>query len=152
MDTNITKTWTIEISESEVFSRCVNESLYQTSNRGFENGSKDMAAISDDDKAQFHMYFTSAIASLNTILARRMDEPFRYGSDCTDVVFTLQMHDNHDDNILPTLIIHCYDYVVKKVLELWFHTNFGSELERFDINHCIHYRKNPVRRRVSPLI
>ena len=144
MNTNITKLWTIEISENEVFARCVNESLYHS-----DSGAQ---PIQDDDKAQFHVYFTSAIADLNMMLARRMTTPLRYGSDCGDVVFTLDMHDNHDDNILTTLYIHCYDYLVKRVLESWYHTNFGSDLERLEINHCVHYRKNPVRRRVSPLI
>ena len=146
MDTNITKTWTIEINEDEVFARCVNESLYQN-----EAGQTNVRSIQDDDREQFHMYFTSAIAALNTILARRMESPFRYGSDCKDVVFELSMHDNHDDNMLSTLIVNCYDYIVKRILESWYHANFGSELEKLEINHCLHYRKHPVRRRVLPL-
>lgn len=143
MNTNITKTWTVEINENDVFARCINESLYHS-----KGG---LTAIQDDDKAQFHMYFTSAIAGLNTILARRMETPVCYGDDNVSVVFILHMHDNHDDNILPTLIIHCYDYVVKKILESWYHNNFGSELEKLEINHCIHYRTNPVHRRIRPL-
>jgi hypothetical protein len=61
------------------------------------------------------------------------------------------MHDNHDNNILPLLINHCYTYVVKKVLEQWYNADLGSELERLEINHCLHFRKHPVRRRIGPL-
>jgi hypothetical protein len=80
-----------------------------------------------------------------------MSQPYRYGSECGDVVFTLQMHDNHDNNILPSLNIHCNEFVVKRVLEQWYFVDFGSTLEKLEINHCLHYRKNPVRRRTGPL-
>ena len=149
MNTNITKTWDITISENEVFSRCTNESLYQAYNRAEENPKGDAIVIQDDDKGQFRIYFTAAIADLHMLLARRMDNvPSSYTGDVT---FVLRMHDNHDDNILPMLKVHCYEYVVKRVLELWYHADFGSQLELSEVNHCLHYRKNPVRRRIGPL-
>lgn len=151
MNTNITKTWTIEINENEVFARCTNESLYQSYNRMAANPKGDAVIMQEEDKDQFHSYFSYAIAGLNVLLARRMEEPFQYGSECGDVVFKLQMHDNHDNAILPTLNIHCYEYVTRKILEQWYHTDFGSELEKWEINHCLHYRKNPVRRKIGPL-
>lgn len=153
MDTNITKIWTIEISEDEVFARCTNESLYQAYNRAEENPKGDAMVIQEDDKGQFRRYFAAAIANLGILLARRMREPL-YNCGCdTDgkVVFDLMMHDNHDNNIHPILVNHCYEYVTKKVLELWYHADLGSELERLEINHCLHYRKNPIRRRLGPL-
>lgn len=149
MNTNITKTWMVSINEEEVFSRCTNESLYQAYNRMAENPKGDAIVMQEDDRAQFKMYFASAIAALNILLARRMDGPV--GTYDGEVTFFLQMHDNHDDSVLPILISHCYDYVVKKVLEQWFHVDFDSELERYEINHCLHYRKHPVRRRIGPL-
>ena len=150
MDTNITKTWTVTINEEEVFSRCTNETLYQAYNRMPENPKGDALVIQEDDKAQFRVYFSAAIANLSMLLARRMNEaPARVGYELT---FTLNMHDNHDNNILPILINHCYEYVVKCVLEKWYRVDFGSELERLEINHCLHYRKGPVRRRVTPLV
>lgn len=147
MDTNITKTWTIEILEDEVFSRCTNESLYQAYNRAEANPKGDGVVIQEDDRGMFYMYFNLAIANLRMILARRL----RIGDGSNEPVFVLEMHDNHDDNILPILVTHCYEYVVKKVLEQWYHTDFGSEIEKLEINHCLHYRKNPVRRRVCPM-
>ena len=151
MDTNITKTWVIEISESEVFSRCTNETLYQAYNRAEQNPKGDAIVIQEDDRGQFRVYFAQAISSLHMLLARRMPEPFYYCGCGEDAVFPLQMHDNHDNNMLPILINYCYDYVVKKVLEQWYHADFGSELAKLEINHCLHYRKNPVRRRVGPM-
>lgn len=152
MNTNITKTWTIEINENEVFARCTNESLYQSYNRMSANPKGDAVVMQDDDKEQFNSYFSYAIAGLNMLLARRMEDAYTYNSETGIVSFSLQMHDNHDDNILPILRIHCYDYLVKKVLEQWYKADLGSELEKWEINHCLHYRKNPVRRRVRPLI
>ena len=152
MNTNITKIWTIEINENEVFARCVNESLYQSYMRNAANAQGDMVVMQEDDKEQFHSYFSYAISQLNMLLARRMEEPFQYGSECGDVVFKLCMHDNHDDAIIPSLNLSCYEYVTRKILEQWYHADFGSELEKWEINHCLHYRKNPVRRIVSPLI
>lgn len=149
MNTNITKTWTIEISESEVFARCSNESLYQAYNRVEENPKGDGVVMQEDDRGQFHVYFATAIANLHMILARRMEEPpIEYGISTT---FVLHMHDNHDNNMLPILINYCYEYVVKSILEKWYRANLGSELVKSDINHCLHYRKNPVRRRIGPL-
>jgi hypothetical protein len=152
MDTNITKTWVVSIKEEEVFARCTNESLYQAYNRNGENPKGDAIVIQEDDKALFRMYFTTAIANLHMILARRMDEPtWDYCGCGAEVIFPLKMHDNHDNNMLPILITHCYDFVVKSVLEQWYHADFGSSLAKLEINHCLHYRKNPVRRRIGPL-
>jgi hypothetical protein len=147
MNTTITKTWTISISESEVFSRCVNESLYRANNVSAENTNTDAAVMQEDDKGQFSRYFMVALANLGMILSRRMSKTADYNNG----VFILDMHDNHDDNILPILINNCYEYVVKKVLEQWYHADLGSELDKLEINHCLHYRKNPVHRRVMPL-
>lgn len=149
MDTNITKTWTVEINENEVFARCTNEALYQAYNRAEANPKGDAVVIQEDDRGQFHVYFANAIANLHMLLARRMAEPTVDSGMTT--TFVLQMHDNHDNNVLPMLINHCYEYVVKKVLEQWYHADFGSETEKLEINHCLHYRKYPVRRRIGPL-
>lgn len=149
MNTNITKTWTITISEDEIFSRCTNESLYQAYNRADANPKGDAMVMQEDDRGLFNMYFAAAIANLQMLLARRMEgypEHGEYG-----VVFTLQMHDNHDDNIMSVLTVHCYEYVKRQILEQWYRVDLGSEIEKLEINHCLHYRKHPVRRRVSPL-
>ena len=149
MDTNITKTWTISIEEKEVFSRCTNESLYQAYNRAPENLKGDAVVIQEDDLGQFKLYYSVALADLRMILARRLEESEAdYALPST---FVLQMHDNHDNNIFPVLVNHCYEFLVKRVLEQWYHSNFGSELEKLEINHCLHYRKKPVRRRIGPL-
>lgn len=152
MDTNITKTWTIPISEDNIFARCTNESLYQAYNRTGDNTKDDAMVMQEDDRAQFRMYYINALSSLHMLLARRMtDTCFDYIGTGGDVSFTLQMHDNHDDNVWAMLITHCNEYVVRKVLEQWYRADFGSELEKLEINHCLHYRKNPVRRRIGPL-
>lgn len=152
MDTNITKTWAIDINEDRVFSMCTNESLYQAYVRADENSKGDAIVMQDDDRQQFKMYFANAIANLHMLLARRMAEPvWDYCGCCSEVSFYLQMTDNHDDNILPILKSHCYEYVVRQILEQWYHRDFGSQIEKLDINHCLHYRKNPVRRRVNPV-
>lgn len=150
MNTNITKTWTIEISPDEVFDRCTNESLYQAYNRNEQNPKGDAIVMQEDDRGQFKIYFDVAIANLAMLLARRMEEPAEVAGGLK-IVFNLQMHDNHDNNILPILVNHCYEYVTKKVLELWYRADFGSELDKLEINHCLHYRKHPVRRRIGPL-
>lgn len=151
MNTKVTKNWTIEIDEKDVFARCTNESLYQSYVRS--NNKEDAIVMQDDDYGQFHVYFTNAVANLHILLARRMYEP-PYPCGCDEdrkIIFDLYMHDNHDDNMIPILTAHCYDYIVKQILEQWFHADLGSQLARLEINHCLHYRKNPVRRRIDPL-
>lgn len=149
MNTNITKTWNVSISEDEVFARCINETLYKASSVDAEGVNEEGLVMQDDDRDQFRMYYTNAVVTLQLILARRMDEPVE--NNGYDFTFRLQMHDNHDDNILNVLITRCYAYVVKRVLEQWYHADLGSELDKLEIDHCIHYRKKPVRRRVDPL-
>ena len=149
MNTNITKTWTITIDGDEVFARCTNESLYQTYNRMEESIKGDALVIQEDDRGQFNVYFSAAIANLGVLLARRMDGPASV-VDGT-VTFVLNMHDNHEDAILPILRTYCYEYVVRQIMEQWYRVEFGSELEKLEINHCLHYRKFPVRRRIGPL-
>ena len=145
MNTNITKTWTVVINEDEVFSRCVNESLYQSNRMG-----GDGIVMQDDDRAQFGVYLSAAIAELRMLLARNMDEPEMQTN--LGLTFKMKMHDNHDNNVYPILINHCYDFVVKKILEQWYHADFGSAMARLEINHCLHYRKHPVRRRMDPML
>lgn len=154
MNTNITKTWTVHISAREVFARCTNESLHQSYNLTKANPQGDAVVMMADDSAIFGMYFDNAIAELHMMLARRMEEPpvNTFENDSNGVTFVLNMHDNHDNNMLPILITHCYEFVVKKILEQWYKADLGSAMERLEINHCLHYRKKPVRRRFSPLV
>ena len=152
MDTNTTKIWTVAISEDDIFARCTNESLYQAYVRSEQNPKGDAVVMQDDDRGQFSIYFANAVANLHMLLARRMMEPkWNFCGRDTEVVFHLQMHDNHDNNIFPILESHCKEYVVRYVLEQWYKADLGSELEKLEINHCLHYRKNPVRRRIGPL-
>ena len=149
MNTNPTKTWKITINEDEVFSRCTNETLYQAYSRISENPKGDAIVIKDEDRGQFNVYLSAAVANLRMLLARYMNESSIETN--LGLSFELQMHENHDNNVLPILINNCYEYVVRKVLEQWYHADFGSELSRLDILHCLHYRKNSVRRRVGPM-
>ena len=153
MNTNITKTWNINISAREVFARCTNESLHQAYHLTRHNPKGDAVAMQGDDMGMFNMYFDNAIAELHMMLARRMEEPpvSSFDNDSNGVTFVLHMHDNNDNNMLPILITHCYGFMVKKILEQWYRADFGSAMERLEINHCLHYRKHPVRRRFSPL-
>lgn len=149
MNTNTTKTWTITLNEDEIFSRVANESLYHVYNRMGEAPNKESLTIQDDDRAQVSLYISVAAADLRMLFARRMKDDNI--SPTIGLSYVLNMHDNHDNNIFPIMVNHCYEFVVKKVLEQWYHANFGSELEKMEINHCLHYRKQPVRRRIGPL-
>lgn len=149
MNTNITKTWTVTLNEEEIFSRCVNESLYHVTNRMADVPNNEVLIMQDDDREMFSVYLSAAAADLRMILARRMDEDGM--TPAIGLTYRLSMHDNHDNNIFPVLVNHCYEFVVKKILEQWYHTNLGSELEKLEINHCLHYRKKPVRRRMGPM-
>lgn len=149
MNTNITKTWTVEIDKGEVFARCTNESLYQAYVRTSENLRGDSVVMQEDDAEVFEMYFGNAIANLHMMLARRMEDSPAVADG--KYSFVLNMHDNHDNNVYPMLVTHCYEYVVRKVLEQWYKADLGSDMERLEVNHCLHYRKHPVRRRIGPL-
>jgi hypothetical protein len=146
-------TWTISINEKEVFKRVTNESLYNMYMRAVQNPKGDMAAIQDDDEPTFHRYYQRALADLQVLLARRMEFPGGgVETDEDTTTFYLRMSMNHEPFVLQPLAGYCLEFIIKKVLEQWYLTNFGSEAEREGILHCLHFRRKSVSRRINPVI
>ncbi len=153
-DRMLGSTWTISINEEEVFKRVTNETLYEKYMRAAQNPKGDLTAIQDDDEPTFHQYYVRALMDLQLILARRMEFPGG-GVETNDekvTTFYLRMSINHEPFVLQPMAEYCLDYLIKKILEQWYHTNFGSEVERENVLHCLHFRRRPVSRRVNPII
>ena len=146
-------TWTVSINEDEVFKRVTNESLYHMYMRSAQNPKGDMAVIQDDDEPTFHRYYRRALMELQVLFARRMEFPGG-GVETNEktTTFYLRMSVNHEPFVLQPMAEHCLEFLIKKVLEQWYLTNFGSEEEREGVLHCLHFRRRPVSRRLNPII
>lgn len=153
IDKTITSVWTLTLTESEVFNRVVDESLRVAERVA---GKGPVSIVTDDDKADYHRYYLTAVADLNLILARRTARVG--GSIITDheagtTTYTLPMTDNHEDQLLTALASHCLDFIIARILEQWYGvgTDFGSDAQRKNICSIIHYRRFPIERPVGPL-
>ena len=159
IDRRITNIWTITVNESEVFNRLIDEGIQEGQRRGAANAPAIVA--SDDDRAILHRYYHSALAELSALLARRTTRVGGSISNTTDettkmitTVYSLAMTDNHESELLPALASHCLEFLVARLLEHWYGhgSDFGSALEREQIRHILHYRRNPIERPFSSIL
>ena len=159
IDRRITNVWTITIYESEVFKRVTDESLQAVYQRAPENPKGDGTVITDDDRAFFERYYRAALAELSVLLARRTT---RVGGSIVNnkdgegfliTVYTMPMTDNHESALLPALSSHCLEFLVARVLEKWYGhgSELGSNEEREQIRHIIHFRRIPIERPARPI-
>ena len=164
IDKRITNIWTVTIYEREVFDRVTDESLMSTYQRALGHSiapmknlaptKDDGMVITDDDRAFFERYYRAALAELSAVLARRTGKPG--GSIVNNVddngmlvsVYNLAMTDNHEAELLPALASHCLEFLIAKVLEKWYGrgADFGSEGEKDQIKHVLHFRRFPIER------
>ena len=154
IDKRITNIWTVTIYEREVFDRVTDESLMASYQRAAENPKGDGLVITDDDRAFFERYYRAALAELSAVLARRTGKPG--GSIVNNVddngmlvsVYNLAMTDNHEAELLPALASHCLEFLIAKVMEKWYGrgADFGSEGEKDQIKHVLHFRRFPIER------
>lgn len=156
----IANVWTIRISEEEVFKRVTDESLMSSYQRAPENVKEDGNVITDDDRAYFERYYRVSLAELSALLARRTT---RVGGSIINekdedtgfltTVYTMPMTDNHESALLPSLASHCLEFMIAKVLEKWYGkgTDFGSETEKGEIRHILHFRRIPIERPQRPI-
>ncbi len=156
----ITNVWTITIKQEEVFKRVTDESLASVYQRVAEHPNGDGAVMTDDDRTFFERYYRLALAELSALLARRTT---RVGGSIVNskdeetgyltTVYTLAMTDNHESALLPALASHCLEFIIERVLEMWYGrgADFGSSLEKEQIRHVLHFRRIPIERPGSVL-
>lgn len=157
--------WTISLSKQDLFNETSARSMYFLKLNSKEPVTSDSPAILDDDRILFNIYLENAVKGLLVVLARRIPqsvydfkELFDDGvtsavyNDSTMFEVSLVMSANHDANLLPSLRVTCKEYLVKKTLEQWFNADFGSEVEKSNINHLLQYRRSSVARRVRSLL
>lgn len=156
----ITNVWTITIRQEEVFKRVTDESLASVYQRATENPKGDGTVMTDDDRSFFERYYRLALAELSALLARRTT---RVGGSIVNskdestgfltTVYTLAMTDNHESALLPALATHCLEFIIERVLEMWYGRgmDLGSAQEKEQIRHILHFRRIPIDRPGSVL-
>lgn len=157
--------WTISLSKDDLFNEASARSMYFLKLNSKQPITSDSPAILDDDRNLFNIYLENAIQDLVVVLARRIPdnisdyaELFEEGVESaltnndTMVEASLVMSANHDANLLPSLMVACKEFLVKRTLEQWFGGEFGSQAEKSNIVHLLQYRKTSVARRVRPLL
>lgn len=160
IDRSITNVWTITVEQKEVFDRVTDESLMNSYQRSAQNPKEDGMIITDDDRAYFERYYRLSLAELSALLARRTT---RVGGSIVNhkdpdtgymtTVFTMPMTDNHESALLHSLASHCLEFLIARVQEKWYGhgTDFGSEAEKQQIRHIIHFRRFSIERPASVL-
>jgi hypothetical protein len=158
IDRTITNVWKVTIVENEVFNRFIDETIQESKRRSLGNAPSLVA--SDDDRAILHRYYRDALAELSAVLARRTTRVGGSIINTTDettkmltTVFTLPMTDNHESELLSPLASHCLEFLIAKLMEKWFGhgSDFGSEGEKDEIRHILHFRRVPIERPFRPL-
>ena len=145
--------WTITVREEEVFNRFIDEGIQEGQRRA---AAKLPALVpSDDDRATLHRYYREGLAELSALLARRTTKVGGSISNSADkttkmitTVFTLGMTCNHESALLSPLASHCLEFLLARLMEKWYGhgSNFGSEMEKDEIRHIIHFRRQPIER------
>lgn len=160
IDRRITNVWRVSLHEEEVFHRVTDESLLTAYQRARPDAKGVATAMTDDDRAYFERYYRAALAELSVLLARRttrvgggIESEKDEETGFLTTVYTMPMTDNHEYELLDALCSHCLEFVVARVLEKWYgHGNdFGSEDEKEQIKHIVHFRRWPIERPGSVL-
>lgn len=159
--------WSISFNKKDLFNETSARSLYFVNNKLQQEVKSDTPVILDDDRNLFDRYLEVAIQDVLVLLSRRIPqsaddypELMKQGKyDTTPVIndsymleVTLVMSENHDKNLIQALRGYCKEYLVKKVLEMWFGVDFGSAEEPSKINHILQFRRRSAARRVRPLL
>lgn len=154
----ITSLWTIVVSESEVLDHFIDEALQESKRRSAAQAPSVIA--SDDDKALLHRYYCRSLAELSALLARRTRRVGGGIGNETDpdtkmitTTYFMPMTANHEDSLMEPLGGHCLEFLVASLMEKWYGhgSNFGSEEEKEQIRHILHYRRYPIERPFSGL-
>lgn len=149
----ITSVWTVTINEDEVFKRFIDETIQEQRRR--ELGNLPGMVASDDDRATLHRYYRDALAELSAVLARRTTRVGGSIVNTTDedtkmltTVYTMPMTCNHESALLSPLASHCLEFLIAKLMEKWYGhgSDFGSESEKNEVRHIIHFRRWPIER------
>ena len=125
--------------------------------------SNDSNVILDDDKGMYDLYAEKAVQELIVLLSRRIPQDVEcygelYGdtmplmNDSTVFEANLLMSANHDRNLIAPLRVSCKEFLVRRILELWYGADFSSFAEKDSIVHIMQYRRKSVARRVRPLL
>ncbi len=159
IDRTITNVWTIRVSEDEVISRLIDETV-QDHARAKANGRDGAMVASDNDRAIIHRYYCAVLAELSSVLVRRIR---RFGGTMTNVTdettkmitttYTLAMTNNHESDLIHALGAHCLEFLVCRLQEKWYGhgSNFGSEQEKDQVRDILQHRRFPIERPVRPL-
>ena len=158
IDRTISNVWTVTIHEGEVIERFIDETIHEGDRRRAANAPALVA--SDDDKSNLHRYYCTALAELSALLARRtrrvggrIENTSEPESRMITTIYYMPMTCNHEDGLLAPLGAHCLDFLVARLMELWYGqgSNFGAEDKKTMIREVIHFRRFPIERPFRPL-
>lgn len=95
------------------------------------------------------------IANINTILARRMEEPAKVDQSTMTVTYRMIVGDNHDDSMANVIYLKIMDYLCNYAVCKWNQWDVDTLKPILnDIRTAMHYRKRSVshHRRINGFI
>lgn len=148
------KLWEIEIDHELLYERLSQETSY-LAKKNSESLSDDHIIL-DDDKPLIKYYRSLAISDLTSLLARRLDSSIEVegfnNTGLTEVnnktKYCLVVDDNMEANLKSSLQNYCFEYVMLRVMEMWYKQDQGSESMKSRILKVLDFRRRPVRRPV----
>lgn len=146
------KLWEIEIDHELLYERLSQETSY-LAKKNSESLSDDHIIL-DDDKPLIKYYRSLAISDLTSLLARRLDSSIEVeGFNNTGLTeannktkYCLVVDDNMEANLKSSLQNYCFEYVMLRVMEMWYKQDQGSESMKSRILKVLDFRRRPVRR------
>lgn len=160
--------WTFSFNKDSLFNETSTRSLYFVKTKSEQPVTSDANVILDDDRNLFDRYMETSVADLLVLLARRIpqsraDYPtlFKWKTgdieqvivnDRLSLEVNLLMSENHDNNLLGTLVNACKEYLVCRTLEQWYGIDFQSAEQEKRIIHTLQFRRRSIARRVRPLL
>lgn len=155
------KYWTIMIDTEDAFKRVSLDSNYREHSMTNERGER--YVLLNDDQALFNRLLKNAVSELWLRMARMAKNiagGIKYSEDF--IALSLEVSDNHDDNILFVLSNNIDLFTDAWVLRQWYESNhLYDDMLRCEQNAttamsqivtCVHYRKKAVKLPIHPLL
>lgn len=152
------KLWKVEIDHELLYERLSQETSYLAKKNS--EALSDDHIILDDDKPLIKYYRSLAISDLTSLLARRLDVNIEVEGDSNTglteagnkTTYCLVVDDNMENSLQTSLQNYCFEYVVLRVMEMWYKQPQGSDMMKDSILKVLDFRRRPVRRPVRSFL
>lgn len=149
--------WMLKFTYEDIYAIVSTQTAYDDNRSNEVDGTRHI--VMDDDRPLFNYYLSIAISDLTGLLARRIDPQLKITlqdgtainnngvqESSQDITYHLVMDENHEEHLVSSLHRYCTDFLVKRVLEQWYHRGNLAADAKASIIRVLEFRRRPVRR------